>query len=59
MLDKTFPKINPKLIKTLEELYPPLEYSQDITKEQWSFRGGQREVISKLKAIYNQQTKGR
>jgi hypothetical protein len=59
MTDQRFPKLSPKLIKVLEDLYPKLEYSPDTTQEQWAFRGGQREVISKLKAILNQQSKRR
>jgi hypothetical protein len=55
MIDQKFPKIPEKLIKLLEQLYPPLEYSEDTSKERWAFRGGQREVISKLKAILTQQ----
>ena len=42
----------------LADLYPPLEYSCEETKESWAFRGGQRSVIAKLKFIYDQQQKG-
>jgi len=59
MIDNKCPKIPEKLIKILNEIYPPLEYSEELTKEQWAFRGGQREVISKLNAILTQQKKRR
>ena len=39
-------------------MYPPLEYSPDVTKEQWAFRGGQRDVVSKLKHILSKHEKG-
>ena len=39
-------------------MYPTHEYSLDLTREAWAFRGGQREVISKLKGILNQQVSG-
>jgi hypothetical protein len=56
--NQKFPSLDERLIKILEVLYPPLEYSQDTTQEAWAFRGGQREVISKLKSVYQQQRKG-
>ena len=52
------PYVEPELIKLLEKMYPPLEYSPDVTKEQWAFRGGQRDVVSKLKHILSKQEKG-
>ena len=56
-MENMFPKIPEKVSKGLEYLYPPLEYSKDLTLEEWAFRGGQREVISKLKSILNLQKK--
>ena len=53
-----FPVLDEHLIKILENLYPPLEYSPDIDKENWAFRGGQRDVVAKLRHIFTQQKKG-
>jgi hypothetical protein len=36
-------------------MYPKYEYSPDLTRESWAFRGGQRDVISKLRGILKQQ----
>ena len=52
------PYVEPELIKLLEKMYPPLEYSKDVTREEWAFRGGQREIIAKLQIIVKQQEKG-
>ena len=53
------PPIEKRLVEELEKMYPPLEYSPDVTKEQWAFRGGQRDVVvSKLKHILSKQEKG-
>tara|TARA_R100000152_G_C6640081_1_gene84943 strand:+ start:58 stop:231 length:174 start_codon:yes stop_codon:yes gene_type:complete len=52
------PPIERRLVEELEKMYPPLEYSPDVSKEQWAFRGGQRDVISKLKHILKKQEKG-
>ena len=57
MKEHKFPIIPEELIKILEEIYPPLEYSVDSTKEDWIFRGGQRDVLSKLQVIFNSQNK--
>jgi len=53
-----FPVIDDLLVKMLETLYPPLEYKSDETKESWAFRGGQRDIVSKLRYIHDQQKKG-
>lgn len=55
---KSIPYVEPELIKLLEKMYPPLEYSKDITKEEWAFRGGQRELITKLIQSNKQQERG-
>lgn len=55
MSKKQWPRIDPELLKTLEEMYPKYEYSPDLTRESWAFRGGQRDVISKLRGILKQQ----
>jgi len=52
------PVLDEHLVKILEKLYPPLEYSPDISQEDWAFRGGQRDVVAKLRHIYSQQQKG-
>jgi len=39
-------------------MYPPLEYSKDVTREEWAFRGGQRELITKLIQSNKQQERG-
>tara|TARA_E500000178_G_C16537085_1_gene537084 strand:- start:360 stop:572 length:213 start_codon:yes stop_codon:yes gene_type:complete len=50
-----FPPIDELLLKTLEKMYPPLEYSPSSTKEEWIFRGGQRDVLNKLIETYKKQ----
>ena len=52
---KNFPRIDPILVEILETIYPKLEYSQDTTQEQWAFRGGQRDVLQKLRNVLNLQ----
>ena len=52
------PPIDQRMVDELERMYPPLEYSPDVSKEAWAFRGGQREVLSKLKHILIKQEKG-
>jgi len=44
--------------KLLNEMYPPLEYQDKLTREEWAFRGGQRDIIRKLETIIKQQEKG-
>ena len=44
--------------KLLSEMYPPLEYQEKVTREEWAFRGGQRDIIRKLETIIKQQEKG-
>ncbi len=51
MIDNLVPKL-------LKEMYPPLEYQEKVTREEWAFRGGQRDIIRKLEAIIKQQEKG-
>jgi hypothetical protein len=56
---ENFPRIDPKLVDHLETIYPPLEYSPDLSSEdfarQAAFRAGQQEVIKKLKAVMQRQ----
>ena len=58
MSKKRWPRIDPELLEMLEAMYPKYEYSPDLTREVWAFRGGQREVISKLRGVLNQQVSG-
>ena len=58
MKKRQWPRISPELLEILEDMYPTYEYSVDLTREAWAFRGGQREVISKLRGILNQQVSG-
>ena len=53
------PFVDPKLVARLNIMYPPLEYSPDIATEAWAFRGGQRDVILKLKQLIKLQDKER
>ena len=55
---RQWPRIDPELLEILEEMYPKYEYSPALTREAWAFRGGQREVISKLRGILNNQVSG-
>ena len=50
-----FPPIDELLLRPLEKMYPPLEYSPSSTKEDWIFRGGQRDVLNKLIETYKKQ----
>ena len=59
MNSKKFPHIDPLVPKLLKEMYPPLEYQDKLTREEWAFRGGQRDVIRKLETIIKQQERGR
>ena len=52
------PHVDPNLVKALDQMYPPLEYNKDTSKEDWAFRGGQRAVILKLKQILISQERG-
>ena len=38
-------------------MYPPLEYQEKVTREEWAFRGGQRDLIRKLETIIKKQEK--
>lgn len=62
MKSERFPKIEPELIKALENLYQPLEYDPDASNEVFTrkaaFRAGQIEVVEKLKAVLRQQQGG-
>jgi hypothetical protein len=57
-----FPRIDPELIKILEELYKPLEYDAEMHEQVFTrkaaFRAGQIEVVNKLKAVLKQQQGG-
>jgi hypothetical protein len=52
------PIVDPSLVKALDQMYPPLEYNKDNTKEDWAFRGGQRAVVLKLKQLIISQERG-
>ncbi len=58
MNSKKFPLIDSLVPKLLSEMYPPLEYQEKVTREEWAFRGGQRDIIRKLETIIKQQEKG-
>ena len=58
MKSKSFPPIDNLVPKLLSEMYPPLEYQEKVTREEWAFRGGQRDIIRKLETIIKQQEKG-
>ena len=58
MSSKKFPVIDNLVPKLLKEMYPPLEYQEKVTREEWAFRGGQRDIIRKLETIIKQQEKG-
>jgi hypothetical protein len=58
MNSKKFPLIDNLVPKLLSEMYPPLEYQEKVTREEWAFRGGQRDIIRKLETIIKQQEKG-
>jgi hypothetical protein len=59
---ENFPRIDPDLIKILENLYKPLEYDPDLSDVDFTrkaaYRAGQIEVINKLKAVLKQQQGG-
>jgi hypothetical protein len=63
MKSEKFPRIDPELIKILEELYKPLEYDPDVDGQKFvrqaAFRAGQIEVVNKLKAVLKQQQGGK
>jgi hypothetical protein len=63
MKSEKFPRIDPELIKILEELYKPLEYDPTVCDQVFTrraaFRAGQIEVVDKLKAVLKQQQGGR
>lgn len=59
MKHEAFPKIDPQLIKILEQMYPTLEYDPELTPQEFlrkaAFRAGQIELIQKLKIVCNKQ----
>jgi len=63
MKSEKFPRIDPELIKTLEELYKPLAYDPDLAQDEFvrkaAYRAGQIEVVNKLKAVLKQQQGGK
>jgi len=63
MRSEKYPRIDPDLIKILEELYKPLEYDADCEESKFArrsaFRAGQIEVVNKLKAVLKQQQGGK
>ena len=60
---KQLPRLEESLIKYLEEMFPPLEYSTDDDVEHFKteavFRSGQRDLIKRLDIIRQQQEKDR
>lgn len=62
MKSEKFPRIDPELIKILEELYKPLPYDPESTQDSFvrkaAYRAGQIEVVNKLKAVLKQQQGG-
>ena len=63
MKSEKFPRIDPELVKILEEIYIPLEYDPTVSSEQFAkkaaYRAGQIEVVNKLKAVMKQQQGGK
>lgn len=63
MKSEKFPRIDPDLIKILEELYKPLTYDPDLAQDEFvrkaAYRAGQIEVVNKLKAVLKQQQGGK
>lgn len=63
MKSEKYPRIDPELIKILEETYKPLEYDPDCEECKFArraaFRAGQIEVVNKLKAVLKQQQGGK
>lgn len=59
MKPENFPRIEPKLIELLNQMYPALEYDPEVSTDTFirrsAFRAGQIEVINKLKTICNRQ----
>ena len=56
---KSLPKLEEKLVKYLEEMFPPLEYEigEDVEdfKNRSIFRSGQRDLIKRLELLRKQQ----
>jgi len=63
MKSEKFPRIDPDLIKILEETYKPLAYEPDMSQDEFvrkaAYRAGQIEVVNKLKAVLKQQQGGK
>lgn len=63
MKSEKFPRIDPDLVKILEELYKPLAYDSDLSQDEFvrkaAYRAGQIEVVNKLKAVLKQQQGGK
>jgi hypothetical protein len=59
---KQLPLLDQDLVKYLRKKYPPLEYQEDMTKEEFLrqaiFRAGQRDTANVIEHIINLQRKG-
>ena len=57
-----WPRVEEELVKRLESLYPLMDYQGEMTSEQFTReaarRDGQREVVNKLRLIYESQMRG-
>ena len=57
------PYLEPEVVKFLKAKLPPLEYTQDVDRatftDQAIFRAGQRDVVSRLEKIIDDQKNGR
>ena len=60
---KQLPLLDQDLVKYLRKKYPPLEYQEDMSDEEFLrqaiFRAGQRDVVSRLEKIIDDQKNGR
>lgn len=52
---RTWPPLGADLIDHLEKAFPEKSPRQGETLENLMFRGGQRDVVSTLRAVFNQQ----
>lgn len=59
---KQLPLLDQDLVKYLRKKYPPLEYQEDMTDEEFLrqaiFRAGQRDAANTIEHIINLQRKG-
>ena len=56
---KQLPPLDPDLVKYLRKKYPPLEYSLEDDKQEWTdaaiYRAGQRDIADKIEHIIHLQ----